>query len=174
MVKYSGRFQVVVDSSLTSFLRFCTMSIQRQPYTTLLVEDDENDAFLFKLALERGKILNPFHWVKDGTEAIAYLMGESPYTNRTAFPLPELLVLDLKMPRMTGLELLAWLRDHPEFRVIPTIVMSSSMENVDVREAFHLGANTYFMKPGNFDSFAKLAKVVHDYWQSSIKPARAA
>ena len=162
------RFRVVVHSTPLGFRRHSHMSVQRRPYTILLVEDDENDAFLFKLALERAKILNPVQWLKDGIEAIAYLTGESPYTDRTVFPQPELVILDLKMPRMSGLELLAWLRDHPAFQGIPIIIMSSSMEERDVRRAYNLGANTYFVKPGSFDIFVTLIGKVHAYWESSI------
>src|SRR5215510_7205705 len=101
------------------------MTLEAQAYTILLVEDDENDAFLFKRALKKCNIPNPVQWVKDGAEAIAYLTAEAAYGDRMAFPFPELIILDLKMPRMPGLDLLAWLRDHPELQVIPTIVMSS-------------------------------------------------
>jgi CheY-like chemotaxis protein len=90
--------------------------------------------------------------------------------NRTAFPFPEVIVLDLKMPRMPGLDLLAWLRDHPEFQVIPTIVMSSSKHDSDVRQAYHLGANTYFVKPSSFDMLARVIQTLHEYWALSTRP----
>jgi CheY-like chemotaxis protein len=97
------------------------MTHPEQVYTILLVEDDENDAFLFKRALKKCNILSSVQWVQDGADAISYLTGEVAYVNRTAFPFPEVIVLDLKMPRMPGLDLLAWLRDHPEFQVIPQL-----------------------------------------------------
>jgi CheY-like chemotaxis protein len=146
------------------------MTEQMQRHTVLLVEDDENDAFLFKRALKKCNILDPVQWVKDGTEAISYLTGRAAYADRTLYPFPELIVLDLKMPRMPGLELLAWLRDHHDAQVVPTIVMSSSKHDSDVRRAYDLGANTYFVKPGSFDLLAKVVQTLHEYWLLSTKP----
>ncbi len=145
-------------------------SHESQGYTILLVEDDEDDAFLFRRALKKSNILNPIQWVKDGAEAIAYLTGEPPYMDRAVFPFPEIIVLDLKMPRISGLDLLGWLRDHPGFQVIPTIVMSSSKHDSDVRKAYNLGANTYFVKPSSFDTLAKLIQTLHEYCALSTKP----
>lgn len=123
--------------------------MQDSDYTILLVEDQENDATLLKMAFTKNKILNPVQWVRDGLEAIAYLNGEGIYADRTLYPFPEVLLLDLKMPRMTGLELLAWIRDHPDFRVIPTIIMTSSRQDIDIEKAYNLGANTYMLKPSS-------------------------
>jgi CheY-like chemotaxis protein len=139
-------------------------------YTILLVEDEENDAMLVKMAFKKNEILNPVQWVKDGLEAIAYLNGEGDYANRSLYPFPEVLILDLKMPRMNGLELLAWIREHPEYRVIPTIIMSSSRLESDVEKAYNLGANTYMIKPSSFEELARVVKLAHEYWTASIKP----
>jgi CheY-like chemotaxis protein len=139
-------------------------------FTILLVEDEENDALLVKMAFQKNGISNPVQWARDGLEAIAYLNGEGDFANRERYPFPEVLILDLKMPRMNGLELLAWIRDHPEFRVIPTIIMSASQLDSDVEKAYALGANTYMIKPSAFDDLAKMVKLAHDYWQMSVKP----
>lgn len=139
-------------------------------FTILLVEDEENDALLVKMAFKKNDIANPVQWVRDGLEAIAYLNGEGDFADRERYPFPEVLILDLKMPRMNGLELLAWIRDHPEFRVIPTIIMSASRLDSDVEKAYALGANTYMIKPSAFDDLAKMVKLAHDYWGVSIKP----
>ena len=139
----------------------------KDPYTVLLVEDNEDDAFLVRRALPKCGIFSPVQWVKDGLEAVAYLTAQEPWTDRTY---PEIIVLDLKMPGMSGLDLLGWLRDHAEFQVIPTIVMSSSKHDSDVRQAYRLGANTYFVKPSNLDTLAKLVDSVHHYWQLSLRP----
>src|SRR6476660_4638492 len=127
-------------------------------YTILLVEDEENDARLLEMAFKQNNILNPVHWAKDGLEAIAYLNGDRVYANRTLYPFPEVLILDLKMPRMSGLELLAWIREHPDFKVIPTIIMTSSRQDPDIEKAYELGANTYMIKPSSFDELAKMVK----------------
>ena len=139
-------------------------------YTILLVEDDENDAELMKMAFEKNKILNPVQWVRDGLEAVGYLNGEGVYADRTKYPFPEVLLLDLKMPRMTGLELLAWISEHPDFKVIPTIIMTSSRQELDVEKAYQLGANTYMTKPCSLDELAQMVKTTHEYWAMSAKP----
>jgi len=139
-------------------------------YTILLVEDDENDAMLVRLAFQKNNILNPIQWAKDGLEAVAYLNGNGVYADRQAYPFPDVLIVDLKMPRMNGLELLAWIRDHPEYRVIPTIIITSSRLDVDIEKAYGLGANTYMIKPPALDELVKMVKVVHEYWSVSAKP----
>jgi len=139
-------------------------------YTILLVEDDENDAMLVRMAFERNSIRNPVQWVKDGLEAVAYLNGDGMYADRTKYPFPEVLLVDLKMPRMTGLELLAWINEHSEFRIIPTIVMTSSRQEMDIENAYKFGANTYLTKPIAFDDLAKMVKLTHEYWAMSAKP----
>jgi|SRR3569833_2205040 len=139
-------------------------------YTILLVEDDENDAMLLRMAFEKNGIVNPVQWVKDGLEAVSYLNGDGIYADRTKFPFPEVLLVDLKMPRMTGLELLKWISDHPQFKIIPTIVMTSSRQELDIEHAYELGANTYMTKPISFDELAKMVKLTHEYWAMSAKP----
>jgi CheY-like chemotaxis protein len=139
-------------------------------YTILLVEDDENDAMLLRMAFEKNNIVNPVQWVKDGLEAVAYLNGDGIYAERTKYPFPEVLLVDLKMPRMSGLELLKWISEHPEFRIIPTIVMTSSRQELDIEHAYQLGANTYLTKPIAFDQLAQMVKLTHEYWAMSAKP----
>jgi len=139
-------------------------------YTILLVEDEENDAMLLQMAFKKNNILNPIHWVKDGTEAVTYLNGEGQYADRSRYPFPGVLILDLKMPRMTGLELLGWVRNNPHFRIIPTIVMTSSRQDPDIQKAYELGANTYMIKPSSFDELISLVKSIHGYWTLAIKP----
>jgi CheY-like chemotaxis protein len=139
-------------------------------YTILLVEDDENDAMLLKMAFEKNSIPNPVQWVKDGLEAVAYLNGDGIYADRAKYAFPEVLLCDLKMPRMSGLELLAWISEHPDFKVIPTIIMTSSKQEIDVENAYKLGANTYMTKPISFDELANMVKLTHQYWAVSAKP----
>jgi CheY-like chemotaxis protein len=139
-------------------------------YTILLVEDEENDARLMEMAFKKSGILNPVQWAKDGLEAIAYLNSDGVYANRALYPFPEVLIVDLKMPRMSGLELLAWIRAHPEFKVIPTIIMTSSQQDQDIQNAYELGANTYFIKPSCLAELAKMIRLAHEYWAVSTKP----
>jgi CheY-like chemotaxis protein len=139
-------------------------------YTILLVEDEDNDATLLTMAFKKNNIPNPIQWARDGLEAIAYLNGEGVYADRVRYPFPEVLLLDLKMPRMGGFELLSWIREHPEFKVIPTIIMTSSRHDPDVQKAYNLGANTYMIKPSAFEELARMVKLAHDYWAASVKP----
>ena len=147
-----------------------TANMDDSEYTILVVEDEPNDAELLKMAFKRNTILNPIQQVNDGLDAIAYLNGEGIYTDRKRYPFPEVLILDLKMPRMNGLELLAWIRDHPDFKVIPTIIMSSSRQDLDIKKAYELGANTYLVKPSSFNELARMVRSAHDYWAMSVKP----
>jgi len=141
-------------------------------YTILLVDDDENDVLLTRMAFEKNGIHNTIHWARDGVEAIAYLNGEGEFSNRQMYPFPEVLLLDLKMPRMTGLELLTWIRDHPDYKVIPTIIMTSSKLEADIKQAYSLGANTYMIKPASLDQLVKMVKSAHEYWALSAKPKK--
>jgi CheY-like chemotaxis protein len=126
------------------------------------------------LRLERGAkqagIAGEFHIVQDGEEAIEYLLGLGKYADRIKFPCPSLIILDLKMPRKTGLEVLQWLQMHSELQIVPTIVLTASMIPEDIKEAYHLGANTYFVKPSSFANLVAMLKVVHDYWAQAQKP----
>ncbi len=139
-------------------------------YTILLVEDEEGDAMLLRMAFRRNNILNPIQWAQDGLEAMQYLNGEAVYADRKLYPFPEVLILDLKMPRVDGLELLSWLKKHPEFRVIPTIIMTSSRQDPDIEKAYNLGANSYMIKPSSFQELARMVKLIHEYWAASVKP----
>jgi CheY-like chemotaxis protein len=150
--------------------KFGVHDVENLTYTILLVEDEENDALLLKRAFKKNNLSNPIQWVKDGLDAIAYLKGEGDYADRSRYPFPEVVLLDLKMPRMNGVELLAWIREHPDIQVIPTIVMTSSREDVDVANAYNLGANTYMIKPSDFDTLVKMVKNTHEYWAMSVKP----
>ena len=139
-------------------------------YNILLVDDEESDATLVKMAFKRNNILRPIQWVKDGMEAVDYLSAEGTYADRARYPFPQLLLLDLKMPRMNGLELLQWLQVNSHFKIIPTIIMTSSRQEIDIEKAYDLGVNTYMIKPSSFDELKNMVKAVHEYWAQSVKP----
>ncbi|HZF01090.1 MAG TPA: response regulator [Methylomirabilota bacterium] len=139
-------------------------------YNILLVDDEENDATLVKMAFKQNNIISPIQWVKDGVEAVAYLNAEGIYADRIKYPFPQVLLLDLKMPRMTGLELLQWLRVNSHFKIIPTIIMTSSRQETDIEKAYDLGVNTYMIKPSSFDELKNMVKAIHEYWAISVKP----
>src|SRR5437899_2596022 len=113
-----------------------------QELTILLAEDSEDDVFLIRRAFQKGHISNPLFVVRDGEEAIAYLKGENKYSNRAEYPLPDLLLLDMKMPRLDGLEVLKWARRQPELHQLRIVMLTSSEDMRDVKKAYDAGANS--------------------------------
>src|ERR1051326_7062364 len=112
----------------------------------LLAEDREDDVLLIRRAFNKANLLNPLHVVQDGEEAIAYLKGEGQYANRAEYPLPSLLLLDLKMPRKNGFEVLQWIRQQPSLSALRVVVLTSSSEIQDVNMAYRLGSNSFLVK----------------------------
>ena len=130
----------------------------------LIAEDDENDVFFLQRAFQQAKIENPLHVVRDGQEAIDYLSGEGEFSDRALHPLPHLLILDLKMPRKTGLEVLGWLHEQPELGSLPVLVLSSSAQRTDIERAYELGANGFVVKPASVEKRVELAKLIGTFW----------
>jgi len=130
----------------------------------LYAEDDENDALLANYAFEKAEILNPLVVVSDGKAAIEYLAGTGQYANRTEYPLPCLILLDLKLPRVSGLEVLKWIRSQPSVCTLPVLILTSSNQDGDVHRAYILGANGYLMKPSKTDEMLVMAKGIRDFW----------
>jgi CheY-like chemotaxis protein len=141
-----------------------------QGLTILLAEDDEDDAQLVRLAMSRASIKQPMQHVCDGVEATDYLCAKGPYADREKFPFPRVLITDLKMPRMSGFELLEWLSNHPDCSVIPTVVLSASAIEADVDRAYGLGASAYFRKPATLNELAHLLTTLFEFWTLSRKP----
>jgi CheY-like chemotaxis protein len=135
-----------------------------EDYTILLVEDDPNDVLLIKRAFEKAGVANPLSVVSSGEEAISYLRGEGKYADRREYPLPVIILLDLKMPRMNGFEFLEWLRAEPEFRRLIVVVLTSSGEAPDINRAYDMGANSYLVKPVQMDDLIRIVKELHLYW----------
>jgi len=133
-------------------------------YVVLLADDDPNDVFLLQRAFQKTNIANPLQVVHDGEEAMAYLSGQAQYADRQRHPLPVLLLLDLKMPRKSGFEVLRWLRQQSVLKRLPVVVLTSSNQNPDINKAFDLGANSYIVKPGGFDSLVEMVKNLNLYW----------
>jgi CheY-like chemotaxis protein len=137
----------------------------------LIIEDDENDAFLIQRAFQKCGFSQVPHICRDGLDAIQYLEGKGEYADRARFPIPKVLVTDLKMPRLNGFGLLKWLREHPNMVVIPTIVMSASNDTSDVKYAYCLGANAYICKPSSpVDLEKSIAALLH-FWERCEVPA---
>ena len=134
-------------------------------FTVLLVEDDLNDIFLVKRAFKMARLPEPLHVVTDGQEAINYLKGEGKYANRQGYPIPKLIVMDIKMPRRTGFEVLEWVKgDGRPLRRIPIVIVSSSDNPDDINRAYELGANAYMVKPVNFKAVEHMFESITHYW----------
>jgi CheY-like chemotaxis protein len=132
--------------------------------TILLVEDNEDDVTLLRRAFQRAAVANPLHAVGDGEAARQYLAGEGAYVDRRQHPLPALMLLDLKLPRRSGFEVLAWLRTHPGLKRLVTVILTSSPQTADIARAYDLGANSYLVKPGTPSDLFAMVHTLHLYW----------
>ena len=130
----------------------------------LLVDDDPNDVLLAVRAFEKIRLGNPLYTVSNGEEAIAFLSGKAPYTDREKYPLPLLILLDVKMPRKGGHAVLEWLKQQPSLRRIPVVMLTSSKDPSDVNRAYDLGVNSYLVKPLSFDGLNEIARTLSLYW----------
>ncbi len=130
----------------------------------LLAEDDENDVFLMRRAFNRAGIPNPLFVVHNGQEAINYLSGTAEFSERSKFPMPALVLLDLKMPWMDGFDVLKWLRGQNLYDTLPVVVLTSSKLQADVDRSRELGVYDYRVKPQNFEDLVRLLDDVRKCW----------
>lgn len=133
----------------------------------LVAEDDASFCFLIERALSKAQIEATVKYVLDGREVIDYLRGAGKYGDRAAFPLPHLVVLDIKMPRMSGLEALAWVRQQHSFKNLPVMVLTSSDEERDLRRASELQADAYVVKPSSANDLAHALREFFDSWTTA-------
>jgi CheY-like chemotaxis protein len=131
----------------------------------LLVEDDPSDARLIQRAFDKAKLDVELTRLTNGDDAVAYLGGRPPYDNRALYPIPAVLLLDIKLPRRSGLEVLSWLRNqHYSLKRMPVVILTSSRHSIDVNRAYDLGVNSYLAKPEGTDDLTRLAQSFHSYW----------
>jgi len=133
-------------------------------HTLLVVEDEPEDRFLISRAMRKAQIANPVQMVADGDEAVAYLEGGGKFADRSLYPLPLMVLLDLKLPKRSGLEVLTWIRATPRLRTLPVVVLTSSAESTDVQRAYAVGANSYLVKPVAFEGLHRMIESVGMYW----------
>jgi two-component system response regulator len=136
----------------------------------LLVEDEPNDVFFFQRAMKRVGLMNPLQVANDGREAIDYCEGAGRFAKREEFPLPCLVLLDLKLPYVMGLDVLKWIRQQPEWAPIVLILSSSSAET-DIAAAYRLGANAYLVKPAEVGKLEDMVKAIKDFWLMQNTPS---
>ena len=145
--------------------------MRKLPTTFLLVEDDPNDVLFVQQEFKRASKNIRLHVVSDGIEAKRYLEGKDNYNDRTRYPLPQVILLDLKMPRFSGFDFLEWLRSKApdQLHFIPVVVLSSSALPQDVVRAYALGVSSYVVKPVNWDEFRQRLHTVAIYWADNVE-----
>jgi CheY-like chemotaxis protein len=139
-------------------------------YPILIAEDDPNDAYLLQHVFQAASFESSLHFVSDGQEAIEYLRGTGKFANRLAYPLPGLVLLDLKMPRQTGFEVIEWMRGESKWKLLPIVVLSASSIAEDVNQAYALGANAYMVKPAEFAALKRLIATIAEFWRAGEIP----
>jgi CheY-like chemotaxis protein len=136
-----------------------------RPIEILLVEDSPEEAQLTIDALSEGRVSNRIHWVEDGEKAMSFLRREGPF----AFvPRPDLVLLDLRLPRMSGQEVLHAIKEHPNLKRIPVVIMTSSDDEKDVLAAYDRHANCYITKPVDIDKFMEAIRSIEDFWMTLV------
>src|SRR5436853_6594879 len=136
------------------------------PCTILYAEDEPDDVLFLKRALKSAGLPHTLNAVHDGEEALEYLAGEGPFTDRAQYPLPDLILLDINMPKLSGLDVLARLRTQPHLKLVPVLILTSSSRSEDRERARELGADDYLLKPSDPLKLPELAKSLHDHWLS--------
>jgi CheY-like chemotaxis protein len=141
------------------------MTVSRlDPVTILLVEDNADHAELTKRALEAGNVANDIVWAKDGEEALQYLFHRGPWSDPTSAPRPGLILLDVKLPKVDGHQVLRAVKEHPDLRRIPVVMLTTSERSDEVDDAYRAGANSWVTKPVRFAEFMETIKAVKLYW----------
>lgn len=142
------------------------MQTEVKPVEILMVEDNDGDIFLTMEALKEAKIHNSINVVHDGVEAMEFLRRQGKYSDA---PRPDLILLDLNLPRKDGREVLAEIKPDPEFRSIPVVVLTTSQAEQDIARAYDLHANCYIVKPVDFRSLMNIVRAIEDFWLSLVK-----
>lgn len=130
----------------------------------LLVEDNPNDGELTLRALKKNNLANNIHWVKDGAEALDFLYCTGAYVDRIGYTMPKVVLLDLKLPKVDGMQVLSKIKADERTKLIPVVILTSSREEPDLMEGYKLGVNSYVVKPVEFDSFVKAVSNLGLYW----------
>ena len=138
----------------------------------LLVEDNPTDLELTLRVFKNYQLANRIEVARDGVEALDFVFGEGAHAGRGSIQVPKLILLDLKLPKVSGLEVLARIKGDPRTRTIPIVVLTSSQEEKDLVESYHLGVNSYIVKPVDFDQFTECLRQIGIYWLLSNAPPK--
>lgn len=141
------------------------------PKTILLVEDNDDDVFLITHAFKEAGLMTPLARVAHGQEAIDYLSGKDRFADRAKYPVPALVLLDFKMPFVSGLEVLRWARAQPGLVTLPIVMFTTSNQECDVRNAYAAGVNAYLVKPPRIEECVRIAMLIKQFWiESNLAP----
>ena len=147
--------------------------MNKVPDTILHVEDRDEDIYLLRYAFQKAGIHNPVYVARDGQEAIDYLSGNRQFSDRAQFPLPSIVLLDLKLPFKMGLEVLEWTRQQPSLRNIIVIVLSSSIHEGDIKRSYELGVNAFLVKPSDIETITDMCKALKHFWLTYNRQANS-
>lgn len=146
--------------------------MKKEAPVILIVDDDTNDLMFLEAAFKSVGVLTKIQTAHSGQEAVAYLNGEGAYEDRKLHPYPDFILTDLNMPGIDGFAVLEFLKKNPESAVIPTVVLSGSQDNDDIKKAYWLGASSYHVKPSSLTELRHLVKTLHDYWSLCEAPEK--
>lgn len=138
-------------------------------FVVLVVEDHPGDADLIRLAFGRARPELPVRTVPDGESAIAYLSRQEPYLDRAKYPVPSVVLLDLGLPRMSGLEVLKWIRSRPEYHDMPVVILTSSEHPADLKDAYAAGTSSFIPKPTDGHGFIEMMNALCAYWELNVR-----
>jgi CheY-like chemotaxis protein len=150
------------------------MDRQRQPITILMADDDADDRFLTQEALAESFLIHDLRFVEDGEELLAYLRHQGSYSSPALAPRPELILLDLNMPRKDGREALAEIKTDPKLKQIPIVIFTTSRDQKDIHHSYNLGANSFITKPASFDDLVHVLRSLEQYWFDLVELPSAA
>ncbi len=140
------------------------------PLRILVAEDELGDALLLQRAFQKARVNAPIYFARDGQQVLDYLQGKPPFENPVEYPLPSLLLLDLSLPRVSGFEILEWLREQPGLKHLLVVVLSASERPQDISQAYALGANSYVFKPQDPDELVQIVAGLQNYWRGINGP----
>lgn len=145
------------------------MKVPKKTLIILMADDDADDRLLAQDAMQESRVLNELHFVEDGVQLLSYLRGDDAFSDRTLYPMPGLILLDLNMPKMDGREALAEIKADPRLRRIPVVILTTSKAEEDMVKGYDLGAASYITKPVTFDALVELMRTLGKYWVEFVE-----
>lgn len=145
------------------------MNVPKKTLIILMADDDADDRLLAQDAMQESRVLNELHFVEDGVQLLSYLRGDDEFSDRTVYPMPGLILLDLNMPKMDGREALAEIKADPRLRRIPVVILTTSKAEEDMVKGYDLGAASYITKPVTFDALVELMRTLGKYWVEFVE-----